>query len=531
MVRLVVGRIGRISQVDFRKKGRILPICLGVLVVAILAAVPLFTSSSSPVQAASAQTVNLGTAASFAVLAGSTVTNTGYSTIVGNLGVYAGTSVTGFPPGMVTGGTIHKADGVAKQAQSDNTAAYLSLKGQSCPATNALTGKDLGGLTLKAGVYCFTSSAQLTGKLTLDAQGVSNALFIFQIGSTLTTASSSSVVMINGGNPCNVFWQVGSSTTLGTTTAFAGNVLALTSITLDNGASVSGRVLAQTAAVTMITNNIDSSMCASGTTTSTTSSITSQSSTSGSSSTTTTSSPSTTSTTPSTVYLTVKSSGSHFVDIWANGVQTSSGFTNVSLAVTAGQTFTVGAFDNGCYRFSHWTDGSTQRFLNMSITANTTLTAVYSNICLPLPAGDSSINVTTVDGSGSAISGFYTTLWQNGALNQSCFSPCSFAVAPGTYRVAVSDSGGLFFNHWTDGSTARFHTVTASGSPKINLTAVYSTTTSTNAFGGGSLFSIASTLSISAIIGSVLTFTYAATLATKGKPSYRTLGRIGRRLG
>src|SRR5487761_1017399 len=205
----------------------------------------------------------------------------------------------------------------------------------------------------------------------------------------------------------------------------------------------------------------------------------------------TSSSTTTTSATPSTVYLTVKSSGSHFVDIWANGVQTSSGFTNVSLAATAGQTFTVGALDNGCYRFSHWTDGSTQRFSVMSITANTTVTAVYSNICLPLPAGDSSINVTTVDGSGSAISGFYTTLWQNGALNQSCFSPCSFAVAPGTYQVAVSDSGGLFFNHWTDGSTARFHTVTASGSSKINLTAVYSTTTSTNAFGGGSLFSIA----------------------------------------
>src|SRR5487761_328517 len=197
----------------------------------------------------------------------------------------------------------------------------------------------------------------------------------------------------------------------------------------------------------------------------------------------TSSSTTTTSATPSTVYLTVKSSGSHFVDIWANGVQTSSGFTNVSLAATAGQTFTVGALDNGCYRFSHWTDGSTQRFSVMSITANTTLTAVYSNICLPLPAGDSSINVTTVDSSGGALNGLYTTLWQNGALNQSCFSPCSFAVGPGTYQVAVSDFGGLFFNHWTDGTTGRFHTVTASGNPKINLTAVYSTVAPDSASG------------------------------------------------
>src|SRR5487761_394878 len=221
-----------------------------------------------------------------------------------------------------------------------------------------------------------------------------------------------------------------------------------------------------------------------------TSSSTSQSS--SSSTTTSITAHTTTTTSPSTaLYLTVKANGSHFVDIWSGGVQTSSGLTNTSFAETPGQTFTVGAFDNGCYRFSHWTDGSTQRFLNMSITANTTVTAVYSNICLPLPAGDSSINITTVDGSGSAISGLYATLWENGALNQSCFSPCSFAVAPGTYQVAVSDSGGLFFNHWTDGSTARFHTVTASGSSKINLTAVYSTTTSTNAFGGGSLFSIA----------------------------------------
>ena len=123
-----------------------------------------------------------------------------------------------------------------------------------------MTGQDLGGLTLTPGVYCFSSSAQLTGTLTLDAQGNPNAVFIFKIGSTLTTASNSSVVVINtGGNSsiaCNVFWQVGSSATLGTGTSFAGNILALTSITLNTGANVSGRVLARNGAVTLDTNNV-----------------------------------------------------------------------------------------------------------------------------------------------------------------------------------------------------------------------------------------------------------------------------------
>src|SRR4029077_17131484 len=119
-----------------------------------------------------------------------------------------------------------------------------------------LTGQNLGGKTLTPGVYCFASSAQLTGALTLDAQGDANAVFIFKIGSTLTTASASSVVLINGGSPNNVFWQVGSSATLGTTTAFVGNIVALTSITLTTGVVVSGRVLARNGAVTMDTNTV-----------------------------------------------------------------------------------------------------------------------------------------------------------------------------------------------------------------------------------------------------------------------------------
>jgi type VI secretion system secreted protein VgrG len=192
---------------------------------------------------------------SFAVLGGSTVTNTNTPTIVnGNLGVSPGSSVTGFPPGLVIGGTIHAADVVAAQAQTELTTAYNTLASTAC--TTDLTGQDLGGLTLTPGVYCFSTSAQLTGALTLDAQGNSNALFIFKIGSSLTTASGASVLLINGGSNCGVYWQVGSSATLGTGTSLLGSVVALTSITLNTGASVSGRVLARNGAVTLDSNNV-----------------------------------------------------------------------------------------------------------------------------------------------------------------------------------------------------------------------------------------------------------------------------------
>jgi len=206
---------------------------------------------ASPALAATAPP--LGTAATFAVLGGSAVTNTGPSVLNGDLGVSPGSAITGFPPGVVNG-TTHIADAVALQAQTDVTTAYNNLAGQAC--NTDLTGQDLGGLTLTPGVYCFSSSAQLTGTLTLDAQGDPNAVFVFQIGSTLTTASSSVVQVINGGSNCNVFWQVGSSATLGTTTSFAGNILALTSITLTTGANASGRLLARNGAVTLDTNSI-----------------------------------------------------------------------------------------------------------------------------------------------------------------------------------------------------------------------------------------------------------------------------------
>ena len=217
--------------------------------------------AAAPVAAQAATPVNLGTAQSFVVLAGATVTNTGPSVLNGDLGVAPGTALVGFGLPAVVNGATHSADAVAAQAQLDLTTAYNVAAGQAVAPANDLTGTDLGNRTLKAGAYRFTSSAQLTGPLTLDAEGDPAAQFVFEIASSLTTASASSVVLLNGANPCNVFWQVGSSATLGTTTAFQGNLMALASVSLNNGATVIGRVLARNGQVSLINNVIDGSRC------------------------------------------------------------------------------------------------------------------------------------------------------------------------------------------------------------------------------------------------------------------------------
>ena len=193
----------------------------------------------------------------FSVLAGSAVTNTGSTVVSGDVGVSPGTSVTGFPPGVV-GGTIHIADGAAALAQATLTAGYIDAAGRS--GGTAVAG-DLVGRTLTTGIYTSTSSLANSGDVTLDAQGNSDAVFIFQISSTLTTGSGSHIVLANGAKACNVFWQVGSSATLGTNSVFKGNILALTSITITTGVNLEGRALARNGAVTLDTDVITGCTC------------------------------------------------------------------------------------------------------------------------------------------------------------------------------------------------------------------------------------------------------------------------------
>lgn len=198
----------------------------------------------------------LGTAQSFGVLAGAAVTNTGVTTVSGNVGTWPGAAITGFPPGTVANGSLHAGDAVAQTAQADALIAYTSLA--TMAPTTVLTGTDLGGLTLTPGVYFFASSAFLTGTLRLDAQGNPNAIFVFQMGSTLISASNSSVLAINAADDCNVYWQVGSSATLGTDSAFQGNIIANASITMNTRASLlGGRALALNGAVTLDSNIIE----------------------------------------------------------------------------------------------------------------------------------------------------------------------------------------------------------------------------------------------------------------------------------
>lgn len=204
-----------------------------------------------PATALAATDPGLRTAGNFAVLSGTpNIANTGPTWISGQVGISPGCAVTGFPPGV--SGAQHKCDAVALKAKTDLTGAYTRAMNAPCPGTNNFTGVNLGGKTLVPGVYCQTTAPTLTGTLTLNGSGV----YIFQIGSTLITATGARVRLIGGAQPCEIFWQVSSSATLHVSTSFVGNIMALTSIAMQTGATLEGRALARNGAVTLDTNRI-----------------------------------------------------------------------------------------------------------------------------------------------------------------------------------------------------------------------------------------------------------------------------------
>jgi hypothetical protein len=213
------------------------------------------TVSISSSAQASQSSVVLGAASTFGVLAGSTVTNTGLTSITGDVGVSAGSEVTGFPPGVVSGGAIHASDTAASQAQLALTTAYNNLAGRSTSPVSV--SGNLGGSTLAPGLYKSTSSLEISsGDLTLDAKGNANAIFIFQIASTLDVTSGRKIVLIGGAKAANIYWQVGTSANLGSTSVFKGSILADQSISLQTGANVEGRLLARIGGVTLQANTI-----------------------------------------------------------------------------------------------------------------------------------------------------------------------------------------------------------------------------------------------------------------------------------
>ena len=483
---------------------------------------------------ASAATPSLGTAAPFAVLAYSGITNTGTTTITGNVGSYPTASETGFGTVTITG--TNYPGGAPSSTQTDLAGAISQAMGNT--PTQILTALDT--QTLVPGVYSSASTAFTLsgGVLTLNGNGNAASVWIFQAPDAIASALSTvggSVVLENGADSCNVFWVTSAGgATIGTGTAFVGIIMAYSSVTLATGASLQGAALANTGDVTMQTNHISNSCV--------TAPVTSSSSSTG---TTTTSTGTTTTSTGTgqgpqcasgvyTGYYTANGQVVNFSGLTyavalnlvvnnppasmncqfvptpsqqcppsgspatltvnavnANGtalkgfdvlfncyntMTTSTGFTPYTIPVIPGMMHTIAVLDFGCYTFSHWADsGSALRYRSFSITSATTFTAVYANTCTPTPATSSTITVNGIDTSNNAVTGMYTTLWQNGVLLQSCFGPCTLTVSNGqSYQVMVADFGLNVFSHWTDGTATRSDTVAVgSTSTAVSLTAVF----------------------------------------------------------
>ncbi len=368
-------------------------------IAAFVAALPALFLAAGPSSAATSP-VLLATSGNYSVLAATTVTNTGSSVLDQSVGLSPGLSVTGFPPGVVTAPSVIDAgNAAAAQAQSDLTVAYNDAAGRSLTSTTAA---DLVGLDLGPGVYAGPSKGALAlgGTLTLDGGGDPSSVFIFQTDSSLTTATASSVVLTNGAQECNVFWQVGSSATLGTNSDFAGNILAQTSVTVNTDVTVHGRALARTGAVTLDTDTFTAPTCdqsvptttAGGSTTttaggSTTTAVGSSTTTTGGPTTTTTGGPTTTTTGGSTTTAvgssTTTTGGSTTTTTGGSTTTTAGGSTTTTLAAGSNTTIAGGSTTTSPAFVASTTGGGSSTTRAQAVAASTNPTSGASGTELP----------------------------------------------------------------------------------------------------------------------------------------------------